>query len=184
MSEFNFPVLKYCLLSSTSSHAYFPANKPSEFTNKLVQPIVQTREGPSLEVGLVDLFYTPVQGKPKLIFGHTPGDNHISVTQRYEAGLFASKSVKNVFHFITECNYLFKEFQPEVEFNLSSDGHSVRIIFTNKLTGFKVHMSPEYARALGFGNQNNFPNGRNKAAFEPSQTIFEEIVEMKTSLLP
>ena len=177
MDQFKYPLVpvsKYILLSSTSSHEYFPGNQGNDFSNKLIEPI-RSNFNSNLEIGLVELYYTPVPPvHKKTIFGHETRDNIISIAQRFESAIYRTKEAVRIAVFVESLNRELAKFRPEVKFKYFGDGHTLRLIIVNDFKGFRVELTTEYARAFGF-SKFVFKNGETLAEHPFNQSIYDSI---------
>ena len=88
------PTSSFITVSSSASNHYFPNNLNYDFTNKLCNPTLQN--GTHLEVGLVDLYFTPsAEQQKKSIFEHA-GDNKITVVTQYISEHLVNKTVGRI----------------------------------------------------------------------------------------
>ena len=112
MNRANFARNQFITLANTGSQLYYPDNSNQCFTNNLGRPIQVVGDGHSiLEVGLLDLYYTPIQPKASgTIFKPGTDDNKILFVKREDIQVYVrkKKEKEDIYTFLIEANKLFK----------------------------------------------------------------------------
>ena len=94
------PESLFITLTSSTNHEYFPENSAQKFSTKLVEPIQHAQ---NLEIGLVELFYTPAQERGQNIFPEEK-DKKITVLKRNESQFGIQKYPGKLEDFVKICN--------------------------------------------------------------------------------
>jgi hypothetical protein len=123
------PTSKWITLSSTLNNNWFPENTSNEF-NAMLNPIFEDSEDPQ-EVGVANLFYSPMAEPEKNVFGYNVDDNLILVTERKSAGAFFPKE-ETIVKFFSHINKTLKGY-----------GRKVSLSYTNKPLKLGVDIVPE-----------------------------------------
>jgi len=141
----------FAAINSSSSHLYFPENRSDDFTNKLVNPIKQDRHSRGLECALIDLYYHPSSTPHRdTIFGHEPDSNVIKILNQLRNDFFVSKTEMKIENFVTHCKNEAKRWGVAIEFKIHFSSEGTKFILVHGAEGYKLRMTPDYARSLGF----------------------------------
>ena len=163
------PESLFVTLASSTNHEYFPGNSAQKFSTKLVEPIQYAQ---NLEIGLVELFYSPAQERAHNIFPEEK-DKKISVLKRTESQFAVKKYPGKLDDFVKTCNRELKEKNIDISFSILATSGGLKFVMKQSVQNVFVVINSEYAQALGFTK--TYPPGRHEAEEYYSQDKFDKI---------
>ena len=181
MNPTNFARNQFITLSNTGSQLYYPDNSNQCFTNNLGRPIPVVGDGHSiLEVGLLDLYYTPIQPKASgTIFKPGTDENKILFVKREDIQVYVrkKKEKEDIYTFLIEANKLFKTANMKVTISIEQHDNApgdtylaLNVDYDDRL----VTLDPVYGKALGFDNI-PYSKGYTRGAHPIDRNLFSEI---------
>jgi len=160
----------YVFLASSGSHEYFPDNTTQCFATKLPDPIEQARQ---LEVGLVELRYTPIRDPAKKIF-HKEEDKKITVIKQLSTVSKIKKRPVRIDDFVQFINRDLEQTGIAVSFAIKNTTSGLKFILKQDVEDKVCVIDPSYAAAFGFTKE-EYNKGRHVAELNYSQAKFDSI---------
>jgi len=163
------PKYSYVTLDSSSNQEYFQDNSNQKFSTKLPQPIFN---GLELEVGLVDLVFSPIRDFDLNVFPRE-NDKKIRVLKKTKQQFTTKKLPGKLDDFIKVCNQELEDQNLKISFSILSTGGGLKFVMQQGIKNALAVIDPEYARALGFKTE--YAAGAHEAEEYFSQEAFDEI---------